>query len=38
MKTMRRKGIRENLEKRMEEILRETRSRVRAGGEIEEGF
>lgn len=38
IKTMRRKGVREGLVKRVEEVLRETKSRVRAGGVMGEGF
>lgn len=36
--TMRRKGIRKRLVKRVEEVFRETRRRVRVGREIGEGF
>jgi len=35
---MRKKGIRRGLIERVEEILRETKSRVRIGGEVEESF
>lgn len=36
--TMRRKGIREGLVRRVKEVFRETRSRVRVGWEVGEGF
>jgi len=35
---MRERGVREGLVERVTEVLRETKSRVRAGGEVEEGF
>lgn len=35
---MRKKGIREGLIKRVEEVLRETKSRVRVGRELGKGF
>jgi len=38
MKTMRERGIREGLVIRMEEILRETKSKVRIGGQIGKEF
>jgi len=38
LNTMREKGIREGLIERVEEVLRETKSRVRIGGELGEGF
>lgn len=38
LQTMRRRGVRKGLVERMGEILRETRSRVRVGGEMGENF
>lgn len=38
LETMRRKGIREGLVERVREMLRETKSRVRVGGSVEEDF
>lgn len=38
VKTMKGKGIREELVRRVKEVIKETRSRVRAGREIREGF
>lgn len=38
IETMRKKGIMEGLLRKVEEITRETRSRVRTSGEIGEGF
>lgn len=38
IKAMRRKGIKEDLVKRVEETLRETWSRVKAGGEMGKEF
>lgn len=38
LKTIKEKKIRENLMKKVEEMIRETRSRVKVGGEEEECF
>lgn len=38
IKAMRERGIREELVERVEQIMRETRSRVRVGGEVGERF
>lgn len=38
VRAMREKGIRKELTKKVEEVLRETKSRVRAGGEMGENF
>lgn len=38
LETMKERGIREKLRTRITEVLRETRSRVRVGEEIGEGF
>lgn len=38
LKTMRQRGIREGLVERVVKVMREMRSRVMVGGEVEEGF
>lgn len=38
VRTMRKRGIREGLTERVEELIRETKSRVRAEGKMGEGF
>lgn len=38
VRAMREKGIRKELTKKVEEVLRETKSRVRAGREMGENF
>lgn len=38
VRAMKEKGIRKGLTKKVEEVLRETKSRVRAGGEMGENF
>lgn len=38
LKTMRQRGIREGLIERVMKMMREMRSRVMVGGEVEEGF
>lgn len=38
VRAMREKGIRKELTKKVEEVLRETKSRVRAGGKMGENF
>lgn len=38
LKTMRQRGIREELVERVVKVMREMRSRVMVGGEVEEGF
>lgn len=38
LKTMRQRGIRKGLVERVVKVMREIRSRVMVGGEVEEGF
>lgn len=38
LKTMKQRGIREGLVERVVKVMREMRSRVMVGGEMEEGF
>lgn len=38
VRAMKEKGIRKGLTKKVEKVLRETKSRVRAGGEMGENF
>lgn len=38
LKTLRQRGIREGLVERVVKVMREMRSRVMVGGEVEEGF
>lgn len=38
VRAMKEKGIRKGLTKKVEKVLRETKSRVRAGGEMEKNF
>lgn len=38
VRAMRERGIREGLMKRVEELIRETKSRVRAEGKMSKGF